>query len=409
MQFISYAQNYEDVMLWRALKHIENGFYVDVGANDPEEHSLTKAFYDRGWNGINVEPIAGWYKRLVSERPRDINLQVAAGKYDGEVRLFEVVDTGLSTSNEDYAKEHAKSRGFKIHDLVVPVQTLSSILQAQSIFDIHFLKVDVEGSEKDVLEGLDLSRFRPWILVIEATMPLTTTPDHQQWEYLITEQDYQFVYFDGLNRFYIANEHSDLYESFVLPPNYWDEYERAREYNAKQQAASSKEQADLFKEQAASSKEQADLFKEQAASFKEQADLFKEQTDLFKEQVASLSAELREQKAATEALDVSFQAMLNSRSMKLTVPLRKGLTFARKLKSLTKSLPKKIVQTVIEQPRLRRIAKPIASKFPILQYRLRFFLYKESPSSVASLSQLNDKELSRRSARVLQDLKQILK
>lgn len=56
MSFISYAQNYEDVMLWRALKHIANGFYIDVGAAWPDKHSVTKAFYDRGWRGINIEP-----------------------------------------------------------------------------------------------------------------------------------------------------------------------------------------------------------------------------------------------------------------------------------------------------------------------------------------------------------------
>jgi len=56
MTFVSYAQNYEDVMLWRALKHIENGFYIDVGAAWPSEHSVTKLFYDEGWRGINIEP-----------------------------------------------------------------------------------------------------------------------------------------------------------------------------------------------------------------------------------------------------------------------------------------------------------------------------------------------------------------
>lgn len=56
MGIISYAQNFEDVMLWRALGHIEKGFYVDVGAGDPKLESVTKLFYDMGWNGINIEP-----------------------------------------------------------------------------------------------------------------------------------------------------------------------------------------------------------------------------------------------------------------------------------------------------------------------------------------------------------------
>lgn len=48
MSFISYSQNYEDVMLWQALKDIKNGFYIDVGVNDPVEDSITKSMYDLG-------------------------------------------------------------------------------------------------------------------------------------------------------------------------------------------------------------------------------------------------------------------------------------------------------------------------------------------------------------------------
>ena len=44
-EFVSYAQNFEDVMLWRALKHVENGYYVDIGAQDPVFDSVSLAFY----------------------------------------------------------------------------------------------------------------------------------------------------------------------------------------------------------------------------------------------------------------------------------------------------------------------------------------------------------------------------
>src|SRR5215831_3973844 len=86
MSFISYAQNFEDVMLWRALKHIDKGFYIDVGANDPDKDSVTKAFYERGWRGINVEPVPQWFERLEKARPRDLNLQLALGAEPGESR-----------------------------------------------------------------------------------------------------------------------------------------------------------------------------------------------------------------------------------------------------------------------------------------------------------------------------------
>ena len=54
MSIVSYAQNFEDVMLWRALGKVENGFYIDIGAQHPVIDSVSKAFYDNGWRGIHV-------------------------------------------------------------------------------------------------------------------------------------------------------------------------------------------------------------------------------------------------------------------------------------------------------------------------------------------------------------------
>ena len=46
---ISYAQNFEDVMRWRALKDVKNGFYIDIGAQDPIVDSVSLFFFERGW------------------------------------------------------------------------------------------------------------------------------------------------------------------------------------------------------------------------------------------------------------------------------------------------------------------------------------------------------------------------
>ena len=51
-----YAQTHEDVLLWRALHNVQHGFYIDIGAHDPTALSVTRAFYEHGWRGINVEP-----------------------------------------------------------------------------------------------------------------------------------------------------------------------------------------------------------------------------------------------------------------------------------------------------------------------------------------------------------------
>ena len=69
--FKSYAQNFEDLMLYRALGHVGHGCYVDVGAQHPEVDSVSKAFFDRGWHGVHVEPVPHYANLLREARPGD--------------------------------------------------------------------------------------------------------------------------------------------------------------------------------------------------------------------------------------------------------------------------------------------------------------------------------------------------
>lgn len=225
MNFISYAQNFEDVMLRRALKNVEKGFYIDVGANDPIDYSVTKAFYDLGWCGINIEPVAEWFQKLQRERPKDINLQIAASDSKGELRFFEVQGTGLSTTDPEYAKRHARENGYAVIEYSVPTRTLTDICLQQCVSEVHFLKIDVEGCEFSVLNGLDFSIIRPWIVLVESTLPGLQIEDYEGWEPLLLNHGYHYVYFDGLNRYYVADEHPELDASFSVPPNVWDRFE----------------------------------------------------------------------------------------------------------------------------------------------------------------------------------------
>jgi FkbM family methyltransferase len=226
--FVSFAQNYEDVVLWRALKHIENGFFVDCGAYDPTSHSVTKAFYDRGWNGINIEPIPSLAQKFADQRPLDINLNIAVSDNSDCADLYEIVDTGLSTFSREIADRHVEA-GFIAKRIRVQTATLSNVLEQFSRKTIHFLKIDVEGAEKRVLAGLDLGRFRPWVILVEATKPNSTEPIYQEWEPDLLSQGYDFVYFDGLNRFYVSHNHRELCSSLALPPNVFDNFVRVEQ------------------------------------------------------------------------------------------------------------------------------------------------------------------------------------
>ncbi len=223
MTFISYAQNYEDVMLWRALKDVTNGFYVDVGANDPIIFSVTQAFYERGWHGINIEPARSCYELLCNVRTLDINLPFVVSDVDGELTFYEILGTGLLTIDADIVKRE-RAAGWNVIEKKVQAFTLNQIFEKYADGPIHFLKIDVEGAEKTVLRGLDLTRWRPWILVVEATIPLSEELNYEVWEPSVLAAEYEMVYFDGLNRFYVAREHAELGQSFKAPPNVFDDF-----------------------------------------------------------------------------------------------------------------------------------------------------------------------------------------
>lgn len=223
MTLISFAQNFEDIMLWRALKHVSPGFYVDIGAAWPDQDSVTRLFYDHDWSGINVEPNPSLFSELVEQRTRDVNLPIAISDRTSTLEFFVVADTGLSTLDAEIAEMH-RSQGREVIPVSVPVSTLALVWAAHvpQGRDVHFLKIDVEGLETSVIRGADLNAHRPWILVVEATVPTSQTESHSDWESIVLKASYLFAYADGINRFYVAAEHEHLLVAFRFPPNVFD-------------------------------------------------------------------------------------------------------------------------------------------------------------------------------------------
>jgi len=207
---LSYSQNLEDYHLSLAFAGQTTGTYIDVGAGHPIADNVSFWFYERGWQGIVVEPqseLAALYPRL---RPRDTVIRGLVGRQCGEID-FHVVDRlhGLSTTLQDVAKV-AEAFGVGYQTVRMPVITLAQLCESQGVGSIDFLKVDVEGAEADVLFGGDWKRFRPKVIVAEAVTPMASAPSWQDWEPFLIAQGYRFVLFDTLNRFYVAQEHPEI-------------------------------------------------------------------------------------------------------------------------------------------------------------------------------------------------------
>ena len=222
---ISYAQNFEDVILNRVFKDKKSGFYIDIGAWHPVDHSVTKHFYDQGWSGINVEPSNIYYGLLQKLRPRDLNLNYAVSNDHKVIDYLEIPNSGASTTIHSVLDIIAK-QGLLAKDAIkrkVECLTLADICkQHVREKEIDFIKIDVEGAELSVIQSADWSAYRPLIIIVESVTPFTNTLNHSDWESLLLKSGYVFAYFDGLNRFYVRKESESLIKMLNVPPNVFD-------------------------------------------------------------------------------------------------------------------------------------------------------------------------------------------
>jgi FkbM family methyltransferase len=221
---ISYAQRFEDLYLMRCFGERSEGFYIDIGSGHPVYDNMSFAFYLKGWSGITVEPNP-WLAQLTrAVRPRDHHVEALVGAAAGEATFYLVNDFhGFSTMIADHARAAQTQFGKTSEALAVPVTTLKDLCEQHAPRAFDFLKVDVEGAEQDVLLNGDWQRHRPKVVVVEALAPYTLAPAWEAWEPFLATHGYRYVWFDSLNRYYLAEEASGLATCFEGAPSSFEE------------------------------------------------------------------------------------------------------------------------------------------------------------------------------------------
>lgn len=219
--FISYAQNFEDVRLWRAFSDVPIGRYLDIGTQEPVRDSVSLAFYERGWRGVHVEPTPHYAAAMRAARPDEPVVEAAVSTRPGPIRFFEIPQTGLSTGVPDIAEHHAEV-GWQVQEITVPTVTLAGLFDLMGDEPIQWMKIDVEGMEADVLASWGDHPARPAALVIEATLPNSQVPSHEAWYEMVLSRGYTDVLFDGLSRYFVHETHAQRGAALALSPNVFD-------------------------------------------------------------------------------------------------------------------------------------------------------------------------------------------
>lgn len=392
MTFISYAQNFEDVMLWRALGHVQAGRYIDVGAQDPVVDSVSKAFYEHGWRGIHVEPVPRYADMLRRDRPDETVLQLALSDQAGILELNVFEDTGLSTGVKEFADSHRTQHGLTHRTVSTPMLPMRTAFASLAGQPVHWLKIDVEGLEESVLRGWDSEALRPWVIVIEATVPMSTEVRYQGAENILLAARYEFVYFDGLNRFYIAAEHPELKHAFSSPPNVFDgarlsglassELCRGLLEAHRTETAMLGETVrilrnEVLETQAAAQRRQREIEAQVQRKLNEVA------AQAQRDAQAALAA-LKLAEARHSEVEHHLDAVLNSSSWKITAPMRSVGTLRRRLvlaaregriksgiKRRIKATLRSCALSIAGHPRLQRVASACLRLFPTVHQQLR--------------------------------------
>lgn len=144
--------------------HAKQGFFVEVGANEPRVRSQTWHLEQAGWRGILVEPQPDLAAQLRAERSAAVYEAACTSRRDDGNRLTFFCAGPLSSLDRDGMAPGAVPE----KTISVACRTLDSILEesrAPEGFD--FLSIDVEGHELAVLDGLDLARWRPRLVMLE--------------------------------------------------------------------------------------------------------------------------------------------------------------------------------------------------------------------------------------------------
>lgn len=192
-----YSQIGQDKSVLKYYSNKKNGFFVEIGANDGITLSNTYALESYDWKGILVECLPTAYKKLVINRPNVICVEYAAYSESGLELKFTCNDllSGITNKIDKYDAQGEY--------ITVKTKTLTDILDdAKAPTFIEYISIDTEGSELEVLKGIDFDKYMFGYISIEHNY---VEPRRAQMREFLEGKGY---------RFYKENQFDDDYVLF---------------------------------------------------------------------------------------------------------------------------------------------------------------------------------------------------
>ncbi len=210
----------EDAWIWDLFDGKLDGVYLEVGAFDGVLLSTTYALESVGWRGLLVEPLEDRYSACVRQRPGSVVVRAAVGARgsSGTTSFEQIVSTGSGTAGAladvassialpEYQRGQAERYRADVRRIDVPLTTLGALLDRASFGTrVDVAIVDVEGFEYEAIDGLELERHRPRVLIVEDL----TQGQEQRAAGLLRKAEYVEVGLIGHNRLWVDGRESEL-------------------------------------------------------------------------------------------------------------------------------------------------------------------------------------------------------
>lgn len=228
------AQFGEDRILWQVFNHRPHGYFIEVGAYDGVTLSNTYFLEQMGWCGLLIEPIPPLCERAAAARPRSRVVHTACSR-PGSPRTakFTVAQNVPVLSFLKADADHVNRclrEGAQLVEIEVPVVTLDDVIMherkhpapfggpwaANRGWRIDLISIDTEGAEIDVLDGINLDRYKPRVLLIENDREAGSAI-----EPYLNRRGYRKFHRQKINDFYVRVDDpaTDLtLDGFDIPP-----------------------------------------------------------------------------------------------------------------------------------------------------------------------------------------------
>jgi FkbM family methyltransferase len=194
-----YAEfNTDKVVMESFFQNNKNGIMVEVGAGPPEFYSMSKHFRDTGWRCICIDPNPKFVKQHTDAGNEIYQYACSNEERKGTFKIMEgfgwnAAHEGISHS----ALEFKYGYNGSFSEIEVSIIKLNTLLEKLSIDKIDFLSIDVEGWELEVMEGFDIKKYDPKVILLEN---YTHSPDYEKYMNSIGYQlhsnvEYNYIFY----------------------------------------------------------------------------------------------------------------------------------------------------------------------------------------------------------------------